>query len=303
MLAFKQLSLEDRDIINKYLKVWNSDSSDLSFANLYTWSCSYCTRYAIENDALFIMQMHPNSKMAMCIPLPFDKTANLASYIELIREYCCKNNISIDLGIPSEEHLNKFINDLGDNYEIVPNENNFDYVYSSDSLITLSGNKLHSKRNHINKFLSLYEPEFFIFDDSHKEECLKLYCEWYKEKGEGTKNIDDEICAVEKVLNEYKQLGLTGCVIKVNGRIIAFSFGEKLNENTALIHVEKYIPEYDGIGAYINREFIKNCWADIEFINREEDMGIEGLRRAKKSYMPVKMVKKYTVKNFICEEN
>lgn len=299
MLEFKQLSLEDKNTFDRYSKSWNSDSSDMSFANMYTWACSENTQFAVEDDTLYLMQRIDETKVRMRMPLPFDTSADLSAQIEKAKGFCYENGFSMHLNIPSVEMLKKFLETTGNQYKITPCKGNFDYVYLSSDLIELSGNKFHAKRNHINKFLSLYEPEFEIYNDSFYQECIELYNKWYFSQGMGSKDINKEKCSIERTLSEYKELDLKGCVIKVQGKVCAFSFGEMINEDTALILVEKYNPEFDGIGAYINKTFVERCWAHAKFINREEDMGIEGLRRSKKSYNPIKMLKKYAVMNMV----
>ncbi len=299
MLNFKQLCLEDKETVDKYLKAWNSDSSEMSFANIYTWACSFNTQFAIDGGALYLIHKFTDNKVLMRMPIPIDVNADLSAYIEVAKGFCYDNKLTMDLRISSEEMLDRFKKDYGEDYNIEPHENGFDYVYTSKSLIELSGKKLHSKRNHINKFLSLYEPTFKLFDDSNIVECLELYNKWLSSKDLEIKNIMEESCAIDRTLKAYNELGLTGCIIEVKGKVEAFAFGEKLNDNTALIHIEKYNAEFEGISSYVNKAFVENCWSELEFINREEDMGIEGLRRAKKSYNPIKMVEKYIIKNFV----
>lgn len=124
------------------------------------------------------------------------------------------------------------------------------------------------------------------------EECLKIESSWFDVRNPEPCS-ENEAMAI--VLRNFQSLGVVGGVIKVDGVIQALTVGEKLNQNTAVIHIEKANTEYDGAYTAINHEFAAREWSDLEFINREEDMGIEGLRKAKQSYYPVRMVEKFTV--------
>ena len=176
-------------------------------------------------------------------------------------------------------------------YERDPN--NDDYVYSTYDLINLEGKKYHQKRNHINRFLKNYEYTYESIDDSNIEECIAAEIEWLKGK-EPDRSLQDEKIAIMEALNNFDQLGLKGGALRIDGKIQAFSIGDLLNPEMVVIHFEKANTEYHGSYAMINQQFAANCWKDIPYINREEDMGIPGLRKAKRSYHPIKMVEKYT---------
>ena len=129
------------------------------------------------------------------------------------------------------------------------------------------------------------------------EECLQSDKEWFNICGALERDgATDEEKAMALVMQNYAALGLTGGVIRINGRIEAVSVGERLTSNMAVIHIEKANTEFDGTYTGINQQFAADAWKDFEFINREEDLGLEGLRKAKESYHPEKMVEKFGVK-------
>ena len=178
--------------------------------------------------------------------------------------------------------------------EITPTDISWDYVYKREKLAELKGKKLHGKRNHINKFIEEH-PDFVYkkLDSSMYGECIAVYDEWKEEKGLSEKEFANERRSVVLALENMDKLNLTGGAILLDGKIKAFTIGERLTENMQLIHIEKADAEINGLFPMINKMYVLNECKDVEYINREEDMGIEGMRKAKRSYFPDYMVKKY----------
>lgn len=179
----------------------------------------------------------------------------------------------------------------------MPTDIAWDYVYSRESLATLKGKKLHGKRNHINKFLSKYpDYEYRKLNPSMASDCIALYNQWMTEKDEETaKSLQNEKLSVELALNNMETLGLTGGAIYIEGKLCAFTVGERLHPHMQLIHIEKADTNYEGIFPMINQQYILHECEEVELINREEDMGIEGMRKAKRSYHPLKMIEKHLI--------
>jgi hypothetical protein len=172
-------------------------------------------------------------------------------------------------------------------------EHHDDYIYETKSLIELPGRDLHGKRNHINKFHNLFENryEYKPYDRSMFADCMDAYFRWFEEQGDA--ELDWERDSVERALRHVDELELKAAVISVDGKIEAFTVGERITRDTALIHIEKANYNVAGLFTVINQMFIENTFSDTIWVNREEDMGIEGLRRAKRSYKPARMLVKY----------
>ena len=185
------------------------------------------------------------------------------------------------------------------NFVAETDPNNFDYVYLSENLINLTGRKYHSKKNHLNAFRKTYpNAEYLPITEDIVTLCKLELNGWYKMRAE--QEGDDPFIAYERaaiieVLNNFTDFKLKGGAIKLDGRIIAFTFGEQLNSDTAVIHVEKADPDVRGAYPAINQGFAEHEWAHIKYINREEDMGLPGLRKAKESYKPVKLIEKFNI--------
>jgi hypothetical protein len=182
-------------------------------------------------------------------------------------------------------------------YSVHEDPNNSDYVYLAEDLINLPGNKYHAKKNHINRFMKEYEFEYreLYIDLVHC--CLNLQESWceVKDCGENPALMAEDM-AVYEALKNYEELDYKGGVILIDSRVEAFSLGEMLNPETAVIHVEKANPEIPGLYTVINQLFCKEAWSQVKYINREQDLGLNGLKKAKESYHPHHMVEKFILR-------
>jgi hypothetical protein len=173
----------------------------------------------------------------------------------------------------------------------------FDYVYSGSDLISLAGRKFHSKKNHLNRFEIKHPSQrYFPLDETLTPECLGVLEKWCGTKDcAGNPVLQAETDAVKEALAHFSGLELKGGVIEIDGRIEAFTIGALLNRDTAVVHVEKADPDIPGLYSAINQRFVREQWPSIPWINREQDLGDPGLRRAKSSYNPAALVEKFKV--------
>ena len=183
-----------------------------------------------------------------------------------------------------------------DQFRVLPDRDSSDYVYSAQDLINLAGRKYHKKKNHLNRFLKDYQFEYRDLDMELVECFLVLQEEWCKMKEcIESPELHSEDYAIHTALTSFEELDYKGGAIQIGSKIEAFSLGEKLNDNTAVIHIEKANPEIPGLYTAMNHSFCSSAWPDMKYINREQDLGIEGLRKAKESYHPHHMIDKYTI--------
>lgn len=170
-----------------------------------------------------------------------------------------------------------------------------DYLYDAEDLRQLSGKALHGKRNHINKFMRLYSDfDYRPITAGDKDEALNLVKEWCDEKNLDYLNLQQsDYRAIRQLFDDFSELDIRGGTIRVNNRLVAFALGSLMRGNTAVIHFEKADAAYQGLYSVINKLVLDNAFPEAEFVNREEDMGIRGLRKAKNSYGPVRMIHKY----------
>ena len=177
-----------------------------------------------------------------------------------------------------------------------PVRDHFDYIYRAADLIKLAGNKYHSKRNHINNLKRSQPFAYEPLTEEHLAACLNLADRWCEFKRcDEDLNLIGEWEAVCLALRHYQELSLQGGVILIHGKVEAFSIGELLNKQTAVIHIEKANPEIGGLYSVINQQFCEHAWHEVQFINREQDLGEEGLRKAKLSYNPEHLEEKFRI--------
>lgn len=295
-LIFRPITLEAKKTIDSYTKPWQLECSDLSFANLFIWGADGKMEYAEKDHVLYIKLDFEGVPVFLWAPIPM-----YGVEVDYRKAIC--EGIAYMKGIDTEPTFRSVWTPFRDKMleacpELfsVPTDIAWDYVYSRESLATLKGKKLHGKRNHINKFLSKYpDYEYKKLDKSMIADCIALYDQWVEEKDgeESSQSVEDEKKSVQLALHHMEELELTGGTIYVNGKLCAFTVGERLHPHMQLIHIEKANTEYEGIFPMINQQYILHECEGVELVNREEDMGIEGMRKAKRSYNPLKMIEKY----------
>lgn len=288
MLDFKEISLDQKSMANDYLSKSGYMGCEYNFVNLFIWRNRRKTFLAEKEGFLFIKSEFRNYFYYL---LPagegdFEKALN-----NLI-EYSKGTGDSIKISGITDRTKAMVEGIFPHKFVFTQKRDWADYVYNAQDLITLKGSKYHSKRNHINKFEKTNGKDCYedITQDNISE-CMDTYLRWYKEQ-EG-ENLEDEYSAVTEALGNFNELGLRGGLLRVKGDVCAFTAASKINDEVIDIHIEKGLSKCPGSYAVINRDFAKNKCMDIKYINREEDMGIAGLRKAKLSYKPAIILTKY----------
>ncbi len=293
-LVFHPITLGSKAVIERYTKPWGLECSDLSFANLFIWGSDGKMEYAEKNHVLYIKLDFEGVPVYLWAPIPeYGAEVDYRQAIYDGIEYMKKQGAEPTYRSVWTPFRDKTLAACPELF-CVPTDISWDYVYSRESLATLQGKKLHGKRNHINKFLSQYPNyEYKKLDATMISDCLALYQKWSEEKEEQSMELHDEERSVQLALNNMQELDLTGGAIFIDGKLCAFTVGERLQPHMQLIHIEKADTDYEGLYPMINQQYILHECEDVELVNREEDMGIEGMRKAKRSYHPLKMIEKY----------
>jgi hypothetical protein len=292
MLEFRDIDISDKKWVDSLLAISDFRGCEYSFANNMAWKrlsnskiCRYKNFYICRSDI---------EQDSFTFTFPAGK-GNYKEIIEILKNYSEKNGFPLKLWNVSPDTENFIRNELGFNLKTYKTEDLYDYIYLTDELISLKGRKFHQKRNHLKKSDS-YEWEYVPITEKIFDECIVFCTNNYN-----SKNMNDnhsgiaEQFAINTYFTYFNELGLSGGIIKSDGKIIALSVGERLNSDTFCVHIEKADTSYAGTYPLINNCFTKNEAVTCKYINREEDMGIEGLRKAKRSYNPVFMVEKNTV--------
>lgn len=289
MLEFSKISPEDIERYNKYREKAPSNASEASFTTLFIWD-GYYNLECSENGEFFFLRFNvKNRAPSYFFPIG---DGDIKRAIDELSEYAEAKGEKLAFRLVSKENKDKLISLYGDRFSVKDSRDSFDYVYLTEKMISLSGKKLHSKRNHLNYFFENYD---FVYrrveDEKLLQSCAQKAYDWVSSKEKNKNSF--ELGAMKSYFENYFEFNQTGAVLEADGDIIAMSFGEKISDDTALIQIELANENYRGAYQAINKLFCENEWSGFTYVNREEDMGIEGLRKAKMSYQPAFLVEKY----------
>ncbi|WP_082816628.1 DUF2156 domain-containing protein [Anaerosporomusa subterranea] len=295
MISFRPITLGDKPVFDAFFRAKRYEQSSCTFTNLYMWRRCYNIVWDVVDDCLCLKVTYGGSTYNLP-PFGPDQERFAAALDKLEQHY----NAS---GMPfymksATPDLVEWCEAVKPGYfEFQPDRDNYDYVYVTRDLIDLQGRKFHIKKNHLNNFKKTYSQyEYRAIDSSLTEACIDFAVEWCRKREcDPDPALVCERDAIIDVMHNWDTLGVTGGAILINGKIEAFTFGEMLNDEMAVIHVEKGDSEIRGVYQAINQEFCQNVWSQVPFVNREEDMGIPGIRKAKESYSPIKMIEKYNI--------
>lgn len=292
---FKRPQLEDKEVISHYFKHHTSRSCERTFVNVFLWARFYNVTFAIIEDTLVFKSEDENS---FAFAYPAGEPENVKKALDTLYQYSQERGVPFRLYNVTPDHFEQIEAWYPGRFQIEYNEDLADYVYESEKLCTLAGKKLHGKRNHINKFKSLYEGRwsYETMSGDNVAECFQMALKWRNQNGcDDDPEKNSEMCVTLNSLRLFRELELTGGILRVDGQIVAFTIGEPICSDTFVVHIEKAFPDVQGAYTMINQQFVEHECMDYRYVNREEDTGDEGLRKAKRSYRPVFMVEKGVV--------
>ncbi len=296
---FKKITLKDKYLYYKYIDKNKFLSCEYSFATLFMWKEFNNIEYDILNN-IFIIKKYDNNNgdffMEPLCDIDDIDLINLINHLELIRKEEERKWLFGDVSIG---FLNRLKGIYKEDLIFEEEKNNFDYVYDFNDLINLSGRKFRKKRNKYNQFIKNYnyKTKFFksFLDNKEKKECLEFLDKWYLENKQKDDEFLAEINGTRNLINYLEKLDLDLIKLYVDNKLIGISIGEKFNDSTYIVHVEKCLKEFNGAYAFINNALLKNSFLDLKYVNREEDLGVLGLRKSKMSYNPKFLERKYLV--------
>jgi hypothetical protein len=291
--ATRELTLEDSDWLGDALAAERPDASELTFTNLFIWRHAYGLRLAQAEGALCLFAWRSDSEESFLLP---PVGADGPAPVEAGLRHLQQAGHDAKLARVSSAQLERL--GIGhDAFVIEEDRDNWDYVYSVADLIELPGNAYHDKRNHIAQFRAKHEFEYRSLTPDLVPACRELQDLWCDEKHcDLVATLRAESRAVKEALENLDSLRAVGGCIVIEGRVQAFALGEALTDDTVVIHIEKANATFHGLYQIINQQFLARQWPDTAYVNREQDMGVAGLRRAKQSYDPHHMVQKHIVR-------
>lgn len=291
MLNFRSVDYSDIPVIRKYFDEFKEYSCEMSSINMLIWQDYFGFTFCIEDGVLFSKNCI-DGRTSFGIPF----TRDMPVAIEKLREYARANSLPLVFFGSQGERFDILNSQMPNAFRFNPVRDSFDYIYNREDLASLSGKKYHSKRNHISSFKNKYNWSYEALTKENSADVLKLLAHWYDSYVEkASDSMKTEEIGINKLLTGPAVEGVRGGVVRVDGNIIAFTIGCEISPDVFDVNFEKALVEFDGAYAMINQQFVLNQLGGYRYINREEDMGLEGLRKAKLSYKPEILLEKYII--------
>ena len=292
MLEFHPVSLADRELIKQKLTLEPRQGCEYAFGNIFSYSAKYPI-FVAETGGCFLTKCVVKDMDYYCFPVGGDKEIAVREMIETIeqsgRKYEVYGMTAADAAILEAAFPGRF--------PIAPERGSFDYVYLREHLVSLAGKKYQSKRNHIAFFTRNYRWSYERITPATIPECIAMSEQWLENnKNEYHDDLVDEFSMIKKAFANYEDLGLIGGLLRVDGQVVAYTMGEPVTDEMFCIHIEKAFADVRGAYPMINQTFVREELSAYRYINREDDVGHENLRRAKLSYHPAFFVEKYEMR-------
>lgn len=297
-IEFKRLEAEDIEKLTRFYCLRHDNTCDSVILDNFLWREYYDVRDSVRDDraVLWVMTIHGKRYAS----LPVGRLEDMPKYFKELEQY-----FNEELGLPLEIYLADeeavtYLNLPPEKYSVTELFDSRDYLYSAEALKTLAGKELHKKKNHLNYFKKNFgersEYRTLCCSDSH--EVWEFLDKWREQKGQEVEgHLDYEVAGIHEILKNCSLLNVKMGGIFVDGMLEAFSIGSyNAGEKMAIIHIEKANPEFRGLYQYINQQFLIHEFPEAEIVNREDDMGLPGLRQAKMSYAPMGFAKKFRIK-------
>ena len=295
MLPFREPALEDREAVEKCAAAYNYPLCEHCFVDVFIWQGHYHTRICFYEGFLLI-KMTPADGTHDIYLAPIGE-GDLRNAVEALQADAMEQGIPFLMVSIAEDMLLRLEEAMPNAFAYSWSEDGADYIYLSEKLQTLSGKKLQSKRNLVNRFKANYDGRWAYEDltEENIHEGFDFHMKWIDDNHHlYESDFLGETCAISLALRNFTPLGLRGGILRLDGKIIAFTLGKQSTPDMFVMQIEKADHTIPGAYQMINQQFALHNCKGVTYINREEDLGIDGLRQAKRSYQPVMLAKKYT---------
>lgn len=294
-MEFRKIDVSDFETINTLLKKYNVENCDHCFSTMLIWSFRHHVEFTIYKNELFMRTLGDNSYwyLSPVGELPFEEA------VSIIMDDAKQNGYRIKIFAMDEDQKAAMEQHYGHKFEIIANRDSFDYIYKREDLATLPGKNYQKKRNHCSRFErdnagytfhTITDENIGRVKDFEREWCARNNCD-------ESRGLFSEQQGIINILDNIHKTDVFGGFIQTaDGNIVAFTLAAPINDRMVDVIVEKAFHDINGAYAIINRDFARNCLQNFEFINREDDMGQENLRKAKLSYFPHEIRTKYIAK-------
>lgn len=294
MLDFHIPALEDEKWIKEKIGQMDFPTCEYSFGNIFSYTAKMDIRVALMYDCLVTKCQFTKDYVEYCFPAG---DGDKIRAIDFIIDDGIKNGIGFGIFGMNENDAKILYEHFSDKFSIFLERDAADYIYLSDDLINLKGKKYQPKRNHISYFMKNNNWSYETISRSNINECIEMSRKWLDENNSEMRDeLESELAIIQKAFDNYEQLGYVGGLLRIDGKVVAYTMGEKLSDEVFCVHFEKSFPDIRGAYQMINQQFVKNELSEYKYINREDDTGTENLRKAKLSYYPALLPDKYEAK-------
>lgn len=291
MLDFRPVTVSDKSLFEKYSYRYGGRNCDMAFANIFCWASFYGNEIC-ESDGFLLVRLLVDGRKKTGYLEPLGE-GDVKKVVGLLAEDAARLGQPLRLQSLSQGFADTLSRiDTDNRLFVFENRDFFDYLYSAESLRSLRGKKLQPKRNHVNQFKRAYDYRYESLTPAHKDEVFALLHKWREGKHADDRSIDVEEQVIRTGMENFNALGLLGGALYVGGRMVAFTYGSPLNDDTFCIHIEKADTDFESSFPMINQLFVNSLPEKYLCINREEDLGLRGLRNSKLSYQPEELYKK-----------
>ncbi len=295
MLSFTKISAEDFQFAAPIMYKLPYMSSECSFVALYLWREASGCEICIDGETVFY-RIKNNSGTSYLFPYGGELKGAME---KLYAEEKAKGNSCVHFLCVTKKMRQALEEVFPGEFSYSERRASFDYIYSAESLASLSGKRFHQKKNHVNKFMKKYDGRYVYepLGEENIREVLVFQEKWIRMAASKQRSemLMIETCAIKEILLHFSEFHLVGGVLRVDGQICAYCIGSRMSEDAIDVLVEKADYAFDGAYQMINRCFANQVADSVMYLNREDDMGLEGLRKSKLSYCPEMLIEKYSV--------
>lgn len=293
---FHSIGIDDREWINDKLRESDNASCEYSFANNFIYAKTYDVQVGELSGCGVIRYRDKDKKGQFQYSFPFGNGDKRAA-LEQLKELCRHDGYALYMYPVLEKDRKSLIEWCSGEFEIDADRDDFDYIYTVEKLTSLRGKKLHGKRNHIARFMDDGDWRYEPMSTENIEGCRRMAKAWAGMRADKwNDSMEQEFRVLDEAFLHFNELGFVGGVLYKADKIVAFTIGERLNSDTIVVHFEKAYPDLQGAYPMINQQFVIHEGENFTYVNREEDTGDLGLRKAKLSYYPDILLKKYRAK-------
>lgn len=282
MRQYRPIDISDKPLFDSFFQASGERSCDYSFTNLFSWQGYFHTTFAQDRNHLVVRFRDHHGRYSYMMPLSRQtEDKELPTLLQDLAHEAAQEGEPLVLRGVTRRQFKRLDALCPDTFIYRPLREDFDYLYRSTHLIDLRGKKYQPKRNHLHKLAALPGCEYRPLCRADFDECLAM-----------TQAVAEELAAIHLALDHYEALGLQGGVLRLDGQVVAYTYGQPLSDDTFGVHIEKARADIEGAYPLINQRFAGQAAVPYRYINREEDLGLPGLRQAKLSYQPIQLLEK-----------